>query len=154
MRRCALVLALALLGACRENPPAPKKALGHVKLINAPMTSATDQLIAEQRAASEKQGRTLLVYVGASWCEPCRYFHDAAEKGLLDEEFGDLDLLVFDAQADAERLLLAGYESQFIPLLVVPGPDGKATSRRMEGSVKGPGAVADMTPRLKQLLAR
>lgn len=152
MRALAVVVFLVLVG-CRGSP-APDASRGHVRLINAPQTSATEQLIAEQRAASASTGRTLVVYVGAPWCEPCRYFHDAAEKGLLDAELGDVDLLVFDAQVDAERLLLAGYESRFIPLLVVPGADGRATDRRMEGSIKGPGAVAEMTPRLRQLLGR
>ena len=57
------------------------------------------------------------------------------------------------SQADAERMLLSGYESQFIPVFALPGPDGKATGKHIEGSVKGPGAVDDLVPRLKTLLA-
>lgn len=151
------VVVLVAAAGCKREAPAPvaAKPKGHVRLLPAP-ASAPDQLaplVAQQQRASSAEGRTLLVYVGAPWCEPCQRFHAAAESGQLDADFGDLDLLTFDADADAERLLLAGYESKFIPLLVVPGPDGRGTDRRMEGSVKGD-AVADMAPRLKQVLGR
>lgn len=150
------VLALVVLGCKSEAPHAPAaKPKGHVRLVPAP-AGAHDQLaqlVAQQQRASSAEGRTLVVYVGAPWCEPCQRFHAAAESGQLDADFGDVDLFVLDADVDAERLVLAGYESRFIPLLVVPGPDGRASDRRMEGSVKGD-AVADMTPRLKQLLGR
>ncbi|MEW5737896.1 MAG: thioredoxin [Myxococcota bacterium] len=151
-----MAVALAVLAGCKSSSGATEaRPKGHLRLVPAPATPP-DQLaplIARERSASAAAGRTLLVYVGAVWCEPCTRFHDAAEKGQLDADFGDLDLLVFDAEADAERLLLAGYESRLIPLLVIPGPDGRATGQRMEGSVKGD-AVADMRPRLKKLLGR
>ena len=102
------------------------------------------------RAAADK--RRLLVYVGATWCEPCRHFHDAAKAGQLDAEFGDLRLLEFDLDRDRERLAAAGYASQMIPLLALPGPTGVSTGRGMQGSIKGDGAVENMRPRLKELL--
>ncbi|MEW6432176.1 MAG: thioredoxin family protein [Myxococcota bacterium] len=155
-RLLAIGAVVAALWGCRSASPAKDAGPpGHLRLLPAP-PSAPDQLagiVAQQRLASAALGRTLIVYVGAPWCEPCRRFHEAAEQGRLDADFGDVDLLVFDAGPDAERLLLAGYESRLIPLLVVPGADGRATDRRMEGSVKGD-AVADMTPRLKALLGR
>lgn len=153
-----VVAALLVAGACRGTQAQTVVAdagVQHVRLIPAPVTEM-DKLataVAERSKSSRDLGRTLLVYVGASWCEPCKRFHEAAEKGQLDAELGDLDFLVFDADVDGERLLLAGYESQFVPLLVVPGPDGKASTSRMEGSVKE-GAVSDIVPRLKQLLRR
>ncbi|GMU63174.1 MAG: hypothetical protein AMXMBFR34_49370 [Myxococcaceae bacterium] len=161
LRWSSVVLVLAVAGCSRSSAaPADSKAAeskpkGHVRLVHAKAT-APDQLaplVAQERAASAANGRTLVVYVGAPWCEPCKRFHAAAEQGQLDQDFGDLDLLEFDAEADAERLLLAGYESKLIPLLVVPGPDGRGTGQRLEGSVKGD-AVADLTPRLKQVLGR
>jgi hypothetical protein len=94
-----------------------------------------------------------MVYVGASWCQPCRVFHDAVERGALTGKLGGLDLIVFDADIDAERLLMSGYESQFIPSFTVPNPDGRASGKHTEGSVKGDGAVDDLVPRLKQLLS-
>jgi len=34
-----------------------------------------------------------------------------------------------------------------------PGPDGRGTGRQIEGSVKGDGAVNEIVPRLRSLLA-
>jgi thiol-disulfide isomerase/thioredoxin len=110
------------------------------------------QVVAQQLARSKAAQRRLLVYVSAPWCEPCRMFHQAVDRGELTGKLGPLDLLAFDAEADAERLLIGGYESRFIPCFAVPGADGKGTGRQIEGSVKGDGAVADLVPRLLPLL--
>jgi len=98
-----------------------------------------------------RRGR-LLVYVGASWCEPCRRFHEAASAGKLDAQLGGLRLLEFDLDRDEARLRAAGYVSQLIPLFAVPGPDGRASGRQIEGSIKGDGAVVQILPRLQALL--
>ena len=54
---------------------------------------------------------------------------------------------------DQERLALAGYTSRLIPLFVRPQADGRAGPQRMEGGIKGPGAVANLSGRLRPLLA-
>ena len=92
--------------------------------------------------------------VGASWCEPCRRFHEAVTRGELDATFPTLRLLEFDLDRDQARLQAAGYGSRMIPLFEVPGPDGRASGRRIEGSIKGPGAVAEIVPRLRRILAK
>lgn len=107
------------------------------------------QRFAEQARAESRQP---IVYVGASWCEPCRYFHAAAERGELDEELPRLALLELDRDHDGERLDAAGYASRMIPLFVVPGPDGRGTDRRIEGSIHGPGSPAQIVPRLRAIL--
>lgn len=103
---------------------------------------------------AKKDGRTLLVYVGAGWCEPCQRFHEAAVKGEITGDLPPLRMLEFDLDRDADRLVAAGYQSRLIPLFVVPGADGRGTDVRMEGAVKGPGAVGSIVPRLRALLAR
>ena len=103
---------------------------------------------------SPLRGRRVLVYVGASWCEPCQRFHDAVASGGLDADprFGELRLVEFDLDHDADRLREAGYAARLIPLLAVPLADGRASGKQMEGSIKGEGAVAQMAPRLSALL--
>lgn len=103
-------------------------------------------------ARARSEGREPLVYVGATWCEPCRYFHDAAERGDLDEALPRLALLEYDLDEDAERLAAAGYASRMIPLFVVPGADGRGSDRRIEGSIHGPGSPAQIAPRLRAIL--
>lgn len=110
-------------------------------------------IVAARAEAERADGRRLLVYVGAPWCEPCRRFHEAAAAGELDATLGDVTFLELDADADRERLATAGYVSRMVPLFALPSPEGYASGRQIEGSVKGDGAVAQIAPRLRALLA-
>lgn len=151
MMRAAAVVVLAALLAC--DSPKPEPQTKHVEIVKAGGGDVAP-MVAREEAKAESEGRTLLVYVGATWCEPCQRFHQAASEGKLDQEFGKLRLLEFDLDADRERLAAAGYTSRLIPLLAVPRADGTASDLRMEGSIKGEGAVDEMTPRLEALLQR
>ncbi|MCA3013451.1 MAG: thioredoxin family protein [Myxococcaceae bacterium] len=145
-------LSLLLLSCTKVSPPTADPA-ATVRFITPPMAGEVSSIMSAQLAKSKAEGRQVLLYCGATWCEPCRYFHEAVDRGELTGKVGALDLVAFDSQVDAERMLLSGYESQFIPLFAAVGPDGKATGRKIEGSVKGPGAVDELVPRLKALLA-
>lgn len=163
----ALAVALAA-SACAKNPPSEetKPAETSPKPTTAPApqggihwTNAaegtTDVAAAVREAAGRAQGegRSLLVYVGATWCEPCQRFHHAVEQGELDGAFPRLSVLAFDTDRDGEALANAGYVSRLIPLFAVPNADGRASGRQIEGSVKGAAAVGEITPRLRALLA-
>jgi thiol-disulfide isomerase/thioredoxin len=110
-------------------------------------------LVQAARAEAEADGRPLVVYVGASWCEPCVAFHDAVAAGELTEQLPPARFLEFDLDRDQQRLAEAGYTSRLIPLFVIPDADGRASAERMEGGVKGPRAVANLVGRLQPLLA-
>jgi thiol-disulfide isomerase/thioredoxin len=103
-------------------------------------------------AQAHADGRTLLVYVGATWCEPCQRFHHAVEQGELDGAFPRLSILGFDADRDGTALGAAGYTSRLIPLFALPRDDGRASGKQIEGSVKGEAAVSEITPRLRSLV--
>lgn len=151
--RVAVSLVLASLTACTapaEERPAPPSG-PRVRFVPAP-EGDVPALVRSFAADARRDGRAPLVYVGATWCEPCRYFHRAAERGELDPSLPRLALLEFDLDRDAARLAAAGYASRMIPLFVVPGDDGRATARRIEGSIHGPGSPAEITPRLRALL--
>ncbi len=126
--------------------------LAKLRLIEAPEAGDLPAAVMAQLERSKVEQRSLIVYVGAKWCEPCRYFHEAAAAGKLDDAFPKLDVIVFDRDRDAARLDAAGYESAMIPLFVAPKADGHASDRRIEGSVKGPAAIDNIVPRLKTLL--
>ncbi len=97
----------------------------------------------------------MVVYVGATWCEPCQRFHRAALNGELDAQFPRVTLVAFDADRDGERLAAAGYAwKKYIPLFALPGPDGRASGNQFEGGIKGEGAVSYLAPRLRALLAQ
>ena len=152
------MLALTLLSSCRPNAPAHESAAEmpvpsgpHIRFQPATEGDVATQVQAFVRAAHAER-RTPLVYVGATWCEPCRYFHAAAERGELDAEFPPMALLEFDQDRDGSRLAAAGYASRMIPLFVVPAEDGRGGPQRIEGSIHGPGSPGQIAPRLRAIL--
>ncbi len=112
------------------------------------------RLVISETAKAKAEGRTLLVYVGATWCEPCIRFHGAAQRGELDNDLAGFSFLEFDLDRDRDRLTDAGYSSAFIPLFSLPGPDGRGNGQQIEGSVKGEEAVRVITPRLRALVGK
>ena len=112
------------------------------------VASQVRALVSQARA----EGRTPLVYVGASWCEPCQHFHAAALAGALDSQLPRLLLLEFDRDRDGERLDAAGYGSRMFPLFVVPNAEGGASEARIEGSIHGPTSPSEIAPRLRGIL--
>ena len=140
----------ALVACQSADAPARQK----VELVDAAATTDLAAIVAPEVARAERDHKHLVVYVGASWCEPCRRFHTAAERGELDAGFGDARFLVFDKDRDGDALEAAGYRSKFIPLFAIPNRDGTASGRYIEGSIKGDGAVAQIGPRLRELIDR
>ena len=115
---------------------------------------AIEPWIQEQVEIADAAHLRVLVYVGASWCEPCQHFHQAVERGELNGALNGLRFLEFDQDRDANALRVAGYVYQYIPVLALPDPDGKNHGRMIAGSIKGPNAVRDdLVPRLQALLA-
>lgn len=125
-----------------------------IRFEHAPKGDDVAAIVKKAREGAAANGRDLVVYVGAKWCEPCQRFHEAAERGELDEQFPNLTVLDFDLDEDRERLVTAGYESKLIPLFIVPDANGRATDKRFEGSVKGDRAVSNIAPRLRQILGQ
>ena len=109
--------------------------------------------IASEVTRAAKDNTHLLVYVGASWCEPCETFHRAAQAGKLNATLPKLRLLSFDADRDSDALARAGYGAEMIPLFAEARADGQASGRKIMGSVKGDAAIGDLTPRILALLA-
>ncbi len=154
-----LVASLALgCKAAPEPSPAPAASArpvapaGKVVLVDAPEAGDVETIVRDALAKAAAEKRKLLVYEGATWCEPCQRFHEAAARGELDAQFPDLTLLAFDANRDGERLASAGYVSRLIPLFAVPAADGTASGKQIEGGTKGEAAVAGIVPRLRTLI--
>lgn len=110
-----------------------------------------EQVRAALRTA-EGDDRRLVVYVGATWCEPCKRFHDAVVAGQLDAQLAQVRFLEFDHDVHHDGLKAAGYLRRFVPLFAIPKADGSASDRVHHGAIKGPGAVDFILPHLKALL--
>jgi thiol-disulfide isomerase/thioredoxin len=149
----AMTVALAITACSRTQPPAPV-VTPHMRVTQAPLAGAVDVIVRDALGSALAEKRTLVVYVGADWCEPCQRFHRAAEGGELDTVFPTLTMVEFDLDRDAKRLAAAGYVSKYIPLFALPTQDGRASGKQIEGVIKGEGAVAYIAPRLQKLLAQ
>jgi thiol-disulfide isomerase/thioredoxin len=115
---------------------------------------AIEPWVQEQVELADAAHLRVLVYVGASWCEPCQRFHKAVAAGELNGALNGLRFLEFDQDRDANALKVAGYLYQFIPVLALPDPDGRNHGRMITGSIKGPNAVQEnLVPRLQALLS-
>lgn len=112
-----------------------------------------DTVVRQALTAATAEQRRLMVYVGATWCEPCQAFHHAVERGELDDALAGVRFLELDSDHDGGRLQAAGYGGRLIPRFVVPLTDGRGSEDRIEGGIKGDGAVAHIMRRLGPLLA-
>jgi thiol-disulfide isomerase/thioredoxin len=142
-------LVLAALVACKSSDAPPPVKLPHLVFIRAADGDVASVVRSE---LARTDGKRVVVYVGATWCEPCRYFHDHAVRGALDGALPATRFIEFDLDRDEERLRAAGYESKYIPLFAVPTSDGRASGKQIAGSIKGEGAPGEIAPRLSQLL--
>ncbi len=152
----ATFAAILLAAGCKsEGEPAPGPSgprLASLRFVPAPAEGDVATLVQAAAAKAKGEGRTLVVYTGAVWCDPCRRFHEAATRGELGPELDGITLLEFDLDRDADRLRAAGYTSKYIPLFARPATDGRSTGKQIEGSVKGDGAVKEISPRLAALV--
>ncbi len=96
----------------------------HLEMVEANADSDALSLIRAKRLEAKAAGRVLVVYVGATWCAPCKRFKAEVTSGRLDDRLGGLTLLAFDADRDGDRLGAAGYSYQFVPFVALPGADG------------------------------
>jgi thiol-disulfide isomerase/thioredoxin len=166
-RSASIALALALAGgsACPvESTPgdaalrsgAPKQASAraddHPRFAPAG-PGEVDAVVREALVAATAEGRRVVVYVGATWCEPCQDFHHAVDRGELDQPLAGIRFVEFDSDHDGARLEAAGYGGRLIPRFVLPDAQGRGSEHRIEGGIKGSGAVAHIMERLGPLLA-
>lgn len=132
-------------GPVATGAPAPD---GGVRVVAASEDTDAPSLIRTARLQAKAEGRLLVVYAGASWCEPCRRFKQEVHAGRLDARLGKITLLAFDADRDAERLASAGYRFQYIPFVALPGPDGKPVDSE-QATGKGGGAYLVLVSKLE-----
>jgi thiol-disulfide isomerase/thioredoxin len=107
----------------------------------------TDALSLIRTTRLQTKGRTLVVYVGATWCEPCKRFKAEIASGRLDARLGKVTFLAFDADRDVDRLAAAGYTFRFVPFVALPGADGHPTDSQ-QATGKGSAAWQELLGKL------
>lgn len=157
MRRLAFAV---LVGAACQSPPsasapasasasasasgtasasAPASASAKVVVVEAAQDMDAISQIRTERLKAKADGRVLVVYVGATWCDPCKKFKQELHSGNLDAKLSKITLLAFDADKDQDRLATVGYSFRFIPFVALPGADGQPTDSQ---EARGKGAAA------------
>ena len=158
------MLLLLSLPACKSSIPAPAPAVSaepartaapsRPQIVDGPANvDSVAPFIHAQIASAKRAHQRVLVYVGATWCEPCQRFHKALASGQLDKQLAGIRFVEFDLDQSGKALSRDGYTSNYIPLFAVPAEDGRDSGRQIAGSIKGPGAVDQIMPRLRGLLA-
>ncbi|HXK19513.1 MAG TPA: thioredoxin family protein, partial [Polyangiaceae bacterium] len=107
--------------ATKASPAVVAKSHAKPKLEHRTQPQAPlEQFVQQHVEEADASGMRVLVYVGATWCEPCQRFHKSLESGELDEALAGTKFIEFDADRDRSELRAAGYASKFIPLFSVP----------------------------------
>jgi hypothetical protein len=119
-----------------------------VRIVMAAADADALSLVRTERLRAKAEGRVLVVYAGAGWCEPCKRFKNAIQTGSLDDKLAKTTLLVFDADRDTARLAAAGYKFQFIPSVAMPGADG-APADSAEARAKGSESWRELVTKLE-----
>ncbi len=134
--------------AAASAPTALPRAGAALRVLAAASDTDVSSVIRTERLRAKSEGRVLVVYASAHWCEPCKRFDAEIRAGRLDERLGKLTLLSFDADRDAERLASAGYTFRFIPYVALPSADG-APAEGMEATGKGKDAWTALLGKLE-----
>jgi thioredoxin 1 len=130
----AAVLCVAL---CVAMPLAIQAALAQGRVIY-PDPSVAKTEIHEALTRAKAQHKRVILDFGGNWCGDCKvldiYFHDAANKSLLEENFELVDVNIgrFDANQDiADRYGIP--LKRGVPALVILSPEGKVLLAQTHG---------------------
>ncbi|MFO0614501.1 MAG: thioredoxin family protein [Polyangiaceae bacterium] len=127
---------------------APRK----VEWVHVPAGADPHAYVKDELARAKADQKKLVLYVGAKWCEPCNNFHEATDRGELDEAFPDLRLVAFDHDDEASAISALGCDSNYIPMFSVPDEEGRCTRRQIQGGIKGANNVAFISKKLRNLI--
>lgn len=103
----------------------PPPAVAAIRLFDAPEEGDLFATIRAARLRASESDRVLVVYVGASWCPPCKRFHDAIKSHSLDDKLAGFDFLYLDMDVVKDKIVETGYASKYIPFFALPKADGK-----------------------------
>ncbi len=125
---------------------------GKVELVTAIAAGQAAASIADEIALATTDNKRCVVYVGATWCEPCKRFKKALLAGELDTELQGARLLEFDADLDKSRLNAAGYSWRYVPFFAVPRLGGDNSGRVTAGVPSKSAPMAPLAKRIATLL--
>lgn len=145
----AVAIAITTAPSMAPSSAAPEAArTTGVRIVSASADTDAISLVRTERLKAKAEGRVLVVYAGATWCEPCKRFKEEVHTGHLDEKLPRVTLLAFDADRDTDRLAAAGYRFSFIPFVALPGADGHPSDTQ-EARGKGSNSWRELIAKLE-----
>ena len=156
----ALLLCACRKDSAQQTAPQDKMrvastAKGVPELRAVSLLPGTDAAVMIEASAAQaaQEGKKLVVYIGATWCEPCLAWHDAVAQGKAGP-LPAVQFLEFDLDKDGETLARAGYATRMVPYFARPGRDGRASSVQFAGVRKGGDYVAEIRARRESSCTR
>ena len=96
----AVAIAITTAPSMAPSSAAPEAArTTGVRIVSASADTDAISLVRTERLKAKAEGRVLVVYAGATWCEPCKRFKEEVHTGHLDEKLPRVTLLAFDRPA-------------------------------------------------------
>jgi len=151
-----IAVSFGWLAACRDDSPLPAGATaaptrsqgaGASRWIELPASNtALDALLAEHAQRAAEQGLKPVLYIGASWCQPCKFLKEHRDDPRVASALrGTYTIEIdFDDWTVAE-LSASGYGVQAVPVFFAIGAGGKAAGPKLDGGAWG-GASPEANP--------
>jgi thiol-disulfide isomerase/thioredoxin len=105
---------------------------GKLRVIKPPADAEIASFLRTERLRAKADGRVLVVYAGAKWCDPCKHFHALLDAGKLDAKLARMTLVELDVDQDTDRLAAAGYKYRYVPYFALVRADGQPDKQIQE----------------------
>ena len=163
MHRIALLVPLLILVACDDGKASTESPDGDTKAEAKPAAEAWSKVAAGASLAGKIKARVAdaekaklkpVVYVGATWCEPCLAIKKHRDDPRMKEAFTGVAIIEVDMdQWKSEQFAELNMKPSAIPVFYAVGSDGKATGKEIDGGAWGDNIPENMAPPLKRFFS-
>ena len=102
--------------------------------------------LASGAAVAAREGNQAVLYVGATWCGPCKEYKAALTAPRLKAAHAGVRILEADLDADGAALEALGVEVQGVPHWQTLDLDGKPVEHAIDGGAWGENTPENMAP--------
>jgi len=132
--------------------PAPQKVVHTKKAVSASKKVAWTTISekGDATAAVRKSAKTAkgvpVVYVGATWCGPCKVYKASLDDPRMVQAHRPVHIIELDADKHTEALSAVGIQPNGVPHWEMVDPSGKSVGKHIDGGAWGDNTVENMAP--------